>query len=250
MREKRGLWVELFDEAKQRRFFYSKLTGEIRWQMPADLLALIPRPVCDNCSFYEAFCECAFCQEVFCSQCFGQVHYGGRRKEHEFRCLYDYYSNRIDYGDGVYPSKWPSEVIQDEVQGWMLRVAPIRYPTSVIDNWEIYDSEVAIENGTIEQRRFYFNRNTFEATYDLPSELTNEGFSSTSYSTDVDRANEWNQSQPLLEFSYDYSAPSAEYTGSDSLTDMYGHNGSISVYSGTIEEEGSASNDDDDFGYK
>ena len=171
MREKRGLWVELFDEAKQKRFFYSKLTNEIRWQIPGDLLALIPRPICDNCDFYEGICECSDCQETFCQQCFDQVHYGGKRKAHEFRCLYDYYGNRVDYGDDVFPSKWPSEVIQDEIQGWMLRVAPIRNPTNVYGAWEVYDSEITTASGSLEIRRFYFNRDTFEATYSPPPAL-------------------------------------------------------------------------------
>lgn len=139
--------------------------------MPADLLALIPRPVCDNCGYFEAYNECSHCQELFCQQCFTQVHFGGRRKEHEFRCLYDFYNNRIDYRDDEFPSKWPSEIMQDEVQGWMLRVAPIRNPTSIWGSWEIYDSEVATGDGSVELRRFYFNRDTFEATYHAPRDL-------------------------------------------------------------------------------
>jgi hypothetical protein len=71
--EKKGIWKELFDEEKKKRFFYNKLTGEIRWRMPQDLLDLIPRPKCDNCSFYEAGVECSFCNEFFCSQCWDQV---------------------------------------------------------------------------------------------------------------------------------------------------------------------------------
>ena len=172
LREKRGMWIELFDEETERRFFYSKLTGEIRWNIPADLLALIPRPKCDNCAYYEAHVECSNCNEVFCRSCFDQVHYGGRRKEHEFRCMYDYYDNRVDYGDGVYPSKWPSEVIQDEIQGWMLRVAPIRQPLETWGMWEIYESECVGESmENVERRRFFFNRETFEATYEAPLEL-------------------------------------------------------------------------------
>jgi hypothetical protein len=53
LREKRGKWKELFDEQQQRRFFYNKLTGAIRWRMPQDLLDLIPRSKCDNCNYYE-----------------------------------------------------------------------------------------------------------------------------------------------------------------------------------------------------
>ena len=164
-RLRKGKWKELYDEEQQKRFFYNKITGEIRWRMPQDLLDLIPRPCCDNCSFYEGQVECFLCNEVFCTQCFEQVHYGGRRKDHEFRSLFDYYGKRIDYGDGVFPSKWPSEVIQDEIQGWMLRVAPIRDPVAVYDDWEEYNE---IQPDGAPGRIFYFNRKTYEASYDLP----------------------------------------------------------------------------------
>ncbi len=185
LRAKRGKWKELFDEGKQKRFFYSKLTGEIRWRMPRDLLELLPRPSCDNCSFYEASIECAVCNEMFCSQCWDSVHYGGRRKDHEWRSLYDFYGKRIDYGDGGFPCKWPTEVIQDEVQGWMLRVAPIRDPNTRYGDWEEYEdipgkiegsqmlkerSNQGISAG--DSRLFYFNRRTFEATYEEPSEVS------------------------------------------------------------------------------
>ncbi len=169
LREKKGKWKELYDEEKRRRFFYNKLTGEVRWRMPQDLLDLVPHPKCDNCTFYEGLLECGVCNEIYCKQCFDQVHYGGRRKDHEFRSLYDFYGKRLDYGDGVFPSKWPSEIIQDEVQGWMLRVAPIRNPVQIYDNaWEEYKE---IQPDGAEGRAFYFNRDTFEATYDQPADV-------------------------------------------------------------------------------
>jgi hypothetical protein len=170
LREKKGKWKELFDEEKQRRFFYNKLTGEIRWRMPQDLLDLIPHPKCDNCAFYEGLLECGVCNEIYCAQCYEQVHFGGRRKDHEFRALYDFYGKRLDYGDGIFPSKWPSEVIQDEVQGWMLRVAPIRAPVAVYEStWEQYRE---IEPDGSEGRDFFFNRETFEAAYDQPEAVS------------------------------------------------------------------------------
>ena len=192
LREKKGKWKELFDEEKRRRFFYNKLTGEIRWRMPQDLLDLIPRPQCDNCNFYEGALECAVCNEIYCNQCFSQVHYGGRRKDHEFRSIYDFYGKRMDYGDGVFPCKWPTEVIQDEVQGWMLRVAPIRDPVGQYGEWEQYEDAPGVREGAQylganprnpvghrsskgvsagESRTFYFNRKTFEATYDVPDAI-------------------------------------------------------------------------------
>jgi hypothetical protein len=95
------------------------------------------------------------------------VHYGGRRKEHEFRALYDYYGKRLDYGDGDFPCKWPSEVMQDEVHGWMLRVAPVRDPIAIHGAWEEYSEETPSGGPRI----FYFNRDTFEASYDVPDDV-------------------------------------------------------------------------------
>lgn len=117
MRERKGKWKELFDEDTQRRYFYNKLTGEIRWRMPQDLLDLIPKPLCDNCATCNALVECFICNEVYCEECFTSVHRGGRRKDHSYRALYDYHGRRMGYGDGNFPSKWPSEIEQDEVQG-------------------------------------------------------------------------------------------------------------------------------------
>lgn len=41
-----------------------------------------------------------------------QVHGGGKRLHHEFRALYDYYGKRVDYGEGEFPSRWPTDVAQ------------------------------------------------------------------------------------------------------------------------------------------
>ncbi len=38
LRDRKGKWKELFDEKAGKRFFYNKLSGEIRWRMPQDLL--------------------------------------------------------------------------------------------------------------------------------------------------------------------------------------------------------------------
>lgn len=174
LREKKGKWKELMDDETGRRFFYNKLTGEIRWRMPQDLLDLIPRPKCDNCLSFEASVECGVCNEFFCNKCWDVIHYGGRRKDHEFRALYDFYNKRIDYGDGNFPCKWPSEVMQDDVQGWMLRVAPIRPPIARYGDWEHYYSESEYDaDGNVKREaiNFFFNRKTFEANYYVPDEL-------------------------------------------------------------------------------
>ena len=168
---KKGKWKELFDEQRQRRFFYNKLTGEIRWRMPQDLLDLIPKPCCDNCTNQEAQLECAICNELYCANCFEYVHSGGKRRDHDFRCLYDFYGRRIDYGDGGFPCIWPSEILQDEVQGWMLRVAPIREAVSVYGDWEEYADP---DCKTLPVKTFYFNRKTFVTSYEQPYIETNE----------------------------------------------------------------------------
>ena len=111
-------WKTMFDEDQQRPFYYNMNTGEIRWRKPQMLLELDPRPPCDNCATTEAIVECGACHEFFCQECWDAVHFGGKRKKHPFRCLYDYYKKRVDYGDGEFPSKWPSEINQDEMYGW------------------------------------------------------------------------------------------------------------------------------------
>lgn len=179
LREKKGKWKELFDEKTNKRFFYNKQTGEVRWRIPQDLIDLIPRAPCDNCNYYEASVECAVCNEMFCGPCWDQVHYGGRRRDHEFRSLYDFYGRRMDYGDGVFPCKWPTEVIQDEIQGWMLRVAPLRQPlASYKCGWEEYADDSIPDKksklGETEKRTFFFNRHTFETTYTIPAEVQQE----------------------------------------------------------------------------
>lgn len=186
--ERKGIWKELFDGEKRKRFFYNKITGEVRWKMPQDLLDLVPKPICDNCCTCEAIVECSSCSEFFCSACWDQVHYGGRRKNHEFRALYDYYGKRLDFGDSdgvdgndgdgvgyrdtAYPCKWPSDIVQDEIHGWMLRISPTREPTSVCGAWESYGpgSGAGTESST-GSRSFYFNRQTFEATYTPPKDF-------------------------------------------------------------------------------
>eukprot|EP01034_Spumella_vulgaris_P024314 gene24314-30635_t len=192
---KKGKWKELFDEKQQKRFFYNKLSGEIRYRMPQDLLDLIPHPNFITLGYISYFSSTNIvCNELFCQTCFNTVHSGGRRAEHPFRALYDYYNKRLDYGDGVFPCKWPSEVMQDEVQGWMLRIAPIRNPTKTYqDGWEVYNENTADANAkkhsenykrmynTVntggnsgENRLFYFNRLTFETTYETPPSILQE----------------------------------------------------------------------------
>jgi len=114
-------WKEMWSKEEERPFYYNQLTGETRWRKPQALLDLEPRPVCSNCNYYEAQNECADCVEFFCHQCWGAVHYGGRRAQHKFRCLYDYYGKRVDYGDGIFPSLWPTDIEQDDRNGWRKR---------------------------------------------------------------------------------------------------------------------------------
>ena len=123
MREHKGKWKEMWDPDKRRPFYYNQVSGEIRWRKPQALLDLMRRPICHNCEFYEAVVECQNCIEFYCNSCWETVHYSGKRKRHKFRCLYDYYEKRVDYGDNEFPSRWPSEVEQDEMVGWQLRIS-------------------------------------------------------------------------------------------------------------------------------
>lgn len=46
------------------------------------------------------------------------MHGHGKRREHVRRKLFNFYGIRCDYGDGEFPSVWPSEVEQDLVRGF------------------------------------------------------------------------------------------------------------------------------------
>jgi hypothetical protein len=165
--ERKARWKEMWSEEETRKFYYNQISGEIRYRKPQDLLDLMKRPICSNCEFYEARLECSNCQEFFCNQCWDSVHFGGKRAKHEFRQMYDYYEKRVDYGDGEFPSKWPSEIEQDEVAGWRLRVYPQRKPYRIIGDWEIYNDGEDDEEG----RYFYHNRMKHLSVYEKPEEL-------------------------------------------------------------------------------
>ena len=51
---------------------------------------------------------------------------------------------------------------------WMLRISPIRQPIHIYGDWEVYSDD----NNTV----FYFNRATFETSYDVPADLYYEGY--------------------------------------------------------------------------
>ncbi|KAG5186513.1 hypothetical protein JKP88DRAFT_309838 [Tribonema minus] len=116
-------WKEMYDAERQVPFYYNQITGEVRWRRPQDLLELMPRPACSNCEAFEAYTECASCGEYFCTGCWDKVHGGGKRRHHQFRALYEYYGKRVDYGDGDFPSMWPSDIEQDDMAGWHRRTA-------------------------------------------------------------------------------------------------------------------------------
>ncbi len=58
---------------------------------PQALLNLMPPPVCENCEYYHATTECKQCKEYFCDECWSSIHFGGKRRKHKFRALYDFY---------------------------------------------------------------------------------------------------------------------------------------------------------------
>ncbi|GLE10792.1 hypothetical protein PINS_up023043 [Pythium insidiosum] len=94
-------------------------------------------------------------------QCWRSVHAGGRRRGHAFRALYDFYGRRVDYGDGEFPSRWPSEMQQDDMDGWFLRAYPHREPTETRGAWARY---VDAASG----REWFYNRDTGENSYAPP----------------------------------------------------------------------------------
>jgi hypothetical protein len=165
--ERKARWKEMWSDEESRKFYYNQISGEIRYRKPQDLLDLMKRPICSNCEFYEARLECANCSEFFCNQCWDSVHFGGKRAKHGMRNLYDYYEKRVDYGDGEFPGRWPSEIEQDEFSGWRLRVYPQRKPYKIIGDWEIYQDGDDEDSG----RWFYHNRMKHLSQYDKPEEL-------------------------------------------------------------------------------
>ena len=184
-------WKIMFDENQGRVFYYNMNTGEIRWRKPQELLELDPRPQCDNCTTELAEVECGQCTEFFCAECWDAVHFGGKRKGHKFRCLYDYYRRRIDYGDGEFPSIWPTELEQDDLYGWHKRgedpraksrgsgggsvpgapstssTGALSLPLENIQRWAKYWDE---PSGAY----FYFNAETSESTYERPMSYRSE----------------------------------------------------------------------------
>ncbi|KAJ8611313.1 hypothetical protein CTAYLR_006621 [Chrysophaeum taylorii] len=170
LNQRRARWKEMFDEDTQRPFFFNQVTGEIRWRRPQDLLELMKRPLCSNCAYFEAALECAACEEFFCHECWHQVHYGGKRAAHPFRSLYDAYGMRVDYGDGEFESRWPSEIIQDDVNGILLRISPHREPVEVVGAWQRYEDP---DYGT----SFYYNPISGEGTYTPPQAFLKKAMS-------------------------------------------------------------------------
>eukprot|EP00937_MAST-01D_sp_MAST-1D-sp2_P007214 g7214.t1 len=180
--EKKRRWKEMTD-GDGLPFFYNVITGEMRRRRPQDLLDLLPRPTCNNCKLpVPATRECKGCSEFYCEACFAKVHSGGNRKHHEYRVLFDFYNRRVDYGEGDFPSLWPSEIEQDEMSGWKLRVNPVRKPTHKSadgGDWERYRDP---KSG----RDFYQNTRTKETTYSRPA-----GFTTPRKAAPVQKPPEW-----------------------------------------------------------
>lgn len=86
----------------------------------------------------------------------------------------------MDYGDWEFPSRWPSEIEQDEMDGWGFRTHPRRCPDEVQGPWERY-----VDPDT--QRDWFYNRETEENSYSVP-----EGFVvQSNASSDGGASSEW-----------------------------------------------------------
>ncbi|OQR80756.1 hypothetical protein ACHHYP_17234 [Achlya hypogyna] len=100
-------------------YYYNQLNGDVRWRMPSAILTAQPQPRCDQCEIAGiAELECAHCGEYFCPTCSERIHGHGKRQNHWQRKLYNYYRRRVDYGDGDFPSWWPTEFEQDAMRPW------------------------------------------------------------------------------------------------------------------------------------
>ncbi|KAH8043559.1 hypothetical protein JL722_15150 [Aureococcus anophagefferens] len=124
--------------------------------------------------YFEAAIECGTCKEFYCNDCFGQVHYGGKRAGHLPRALRRL-ARRVDYGDGDFEleSMWPSEIVQDDVAGILLRISPHREPVETVGTWQRYADP---DTGT----SYYYNPVSGEGTYEEPRAVA-EHLSLTNY---------------------------------------------------------------------
>jgi hypothetical protein len=84
--------------------------------------------------------------------------------------LYDFYERRVDYGDGEFPSRWPSEIRQDEMDGWSLRTYPLRTPVETRGPWEKY--EVGNTPASGGHSWWYYNKDTEANSYVAPPAWT------------------------------------------------------------------------------
>ena len=142
-----------------------------------------------------------------------QVHFGGKRARHPFRALYDAFGRRVDYGDGDFDlaSMWPSELIQDDVAGILLRIAPHRDPAETAGTWQRYDDREAGVS-------YYYNPVSGEGTYEEPAAVA-EHRNLSAY----EHAKNWSeQDQIAYDQGYDQSAyydDGAYYGGGEALGD-------------------------------
>lgn len=124
---------------------------------------------------------------------------------HEFRALYDFYEKRVDYGDGEFPSKWPSEIEQDDKDGWELRMYPRRQPVEVKEPWEKYVDAVT-------GKEWFYNKETKASSYSPPSAfqtITAGTDSSSDQQTSSDWAKYYDETQGV---EYYYNSKTFEST--------------------------------------
>ncbi|RLN98776.1 hypothetical protein BBJ28_00002976 [Nothophytophthora sp. Chile5] len=63
-----------------------------------------------------------------------------RRRQHNKRALFDFYGRRRDYGDGAFPSIWPTEILQDAARGYdFVALAPLDNYQAML--WDIAQFE-------------------------------------------------------------------------------------------------------------
>jgi hypothetical protein len=165
---KKRKWKQMQDN-DGKPFYYNSTTGEMRRRKPQDLLDLMPRPrcTCGSCAAVKETRGVFIPGEPVCDTCFKRTMFGAKEKLIRWRTLYDYYGRRVDYGDGEFPAKWPSEVEQDEWKGPLLRVEPIREPVGkdIESGWTKYHDEHT-------DRDFWQNAETGGETYDRPLEYS------------------------------------------------------------------------------
>ena len=109
----------------------------------------------------------------------------------------------------------------------MLRISPIRQPIHIYGDWEVYSDD----NNTV----FYFNRATFETSYDVPTDLYYEGYTTQAHVAEHIQPqyayNEYTHQPPHTQHIQPQYIQHIEHT--QHIQSQYDHNSTNTIYNST-----------------